>query len=242
MKRLATILFALAAPLLVAQETTRKLVELKYVDANQVQSLLKDFQVTIRSDDRLKTVVLSGWPDNVAQVEAAIKKLDVPSPPAKNIELLAYLVMASSEPQTGPEPADLASAIKQMRSLFPYKSYQLLDTIWVRMRENRGIETEGLAPKALKTNPNYDPRYTLTANTAAISASEPKTVRFEHLNLRLILNEFSRGTSSSSVGTVEVRINSSFDVREGQKVVIGKTNPTGADSAIVLVVTARVVE
>ena len=242
MKRLATILFALAAPLLVAQETTRKLVELKYVNANQVQSLLRDFQVTIRSDDRLKTVVLSGWPDNVAQVEAAIKKLDVPPPPAKNIELLAYLVMASNEPQTGAEPVDLSSAIKQMRSLFPYKSYQLLDTIWVRLRENQGIETEGLAPKSLKINPNYDPHYTLTANNATISSSEPKTVRFEHLNLRLILNEFSRGTSPSSVATVDVRINSSFDVREGQKVVIGKTNPTGADSAIVLVVTAKVVE
>lgn len=231
MKRLAAILLGIAAPLLAADEMTRRVVELKYASANQLSSLLVNFGVNSRSDDRLKAIVLTGSTEAVSQAEAAIRKLDVPPPPEKNIELLAYLVLASNEAPTGPEPADLAPAIKQMRTLFPYKSYRMLDTIWVRTRENERLESSGLAPSALKSDPNFDPVYRLTANRATLVSPDPKTVRFENLSLALTLRE-----------KMAVTIGSSFDVREGQKVVIGKTNPTGADTAVILVVTAKIVE
>ena len=38
------------------------------------------------------------------------------------------------------------------------------------------------------------------------------------------------------------RINTSIDVREGQKVVVGKANIDNADSALILILTAKVVE
>ena len=140
-------------------------------------------------------------------------------------------MLASGDPQTAPEPVDLAPAIKQMRSLFPYKSYRMLDTIWIRTRENDRNDTSGLAPAALKVDPTFDPTYHLSIVRPTIISTTPYTIRFEGLNLALNLREHTT-----------VTINSSFNIREGQKVVIGKTNPTGADSAIVLVVSAKVVE
>ncbi len=40
----------------------------------------------------------------------------------------------------------------------------------------------------------------------------------------------------------EVGINTDLDVREGQKVVVGKTNMDSSDRALIVVVTAKVVE
>jgi hypothetical protein len=232
MKRLALIMMTLIAPLLAADEVARKLVEVKYRDANALRDLVSNFGIQVRSDDRLKALVLMGSPEAVNQAEAAIKKLDVPAPLEKNIELLAYMVMASNEPQSGPEPADLAAVIKQMRTLFPYKSYRLLDTIWVRTKAGGGsFESRGLAPASLKVDPNFTPTYLLSSRGAWHTEFENSSIRFAELNLTLTLRE-----------STVIKIGSNVDVREGQKVVIGKTNPTGGDSAVVLVVTAKVVD
>ncbi len=40
----------------------------------------------------------------------------------------------------------------------------------------------------------------------------------------------------------EVGVSSSFDVKPGQQVVVGKTNATGKDGALILVLSARIVE
>jgi hypothetical protein len=240
MKRLAIILIALLAPLLAAEEVTRKVVEVRYANPNAIRDMLANFGVDARADGRLKAIVLSGPANAVAQAEAAITKLDVPQPAEKNIEMLAYLVLASNDASTASEPADLAPAIKQMRSLFQYKSYRLLDTIWVRTKEGEHIESTGMAPAALKLDPNFDPSYKLTANRATIISGDSKTVRFDGFDLWLTLR-VARREAVSTEGTY-VRIGSSFDVREGQKVVIGKTNPAGADTAVIVVVTAKVVE
>lgn len=40
----------------------------------------------------------------------------------------------------------------------------------------------------------------------------------------------------------EVHISTSIDIREGQKVVVGKANIDNADNALILVLTAKVIE
>lgn len=97
-------------------------------------------------NEQLKAIILSGTSDVVTKAEEAIRKLDVQAPLEKNIELLAYLVLASNETNSAPEPADLAPAIKQMQSLFQYKSYRLLDTIWMHTSEHDSIQSTGLLP------------------------------------------------------------------------------------------------
>jgi hypothetical protein len=238
MKRLATVLALLAAPLLSAQDTIRKMVDVKYANANAISTLVANLGVNAHADNQLKAIVLAGTPETVARAEEAIKRLDVPPPHEKNIELLAYLVLASNEATPGPESAELAPAIKQMRSLFQYKSYRLLDTIWVRTKEHDSLQSSGLAPAALKLDPNFEPTYQLNARRASIVS--PDTVRLEDFSLTLVLRVVR--TSQNNADVTSVRINSSFDVREGQKVVIGKTNATGADSAVILVVTAKIVD
>jgi hypothetical protein len=148
--------------------------------------------------------------------------------------------MASNETSSGPDPAELATAIKQMRSLFPYESDRLLDTIRVRTKENERIESSGLAPVALKIDPNFDPIYRLAASRATILSMDTKTVRFDSFNLSLTLRQNRQKDGLTEV--TAVTIGSSFDVREGQKVAIGKTNPASADTAVILVVTAKIVE
>ena len=229
MKSLLISVLMAAAPLLAADEVAHKVVEVKYKDVNAFKELIANFGLQVRADQSLKALVLTGPAGTVALAEAAITKLDV-QPTQKDVGVLAYLVLASNEPQSGPEPADLTQVIKQMRALFPYKSYQLLDTIWVRTSAGGSkFHSEGLLPANSKLDPNMNMTYGLESGGTWYIDFDQK-VMFSDLSLSL------------AAGPRRFQIRSNVSIREGQKVVIGKTNPAGPDSAVILVVTAKVIE
>ena len=70
---------------------------------------------------------------------------------------------------------------------------------------------------------------------AVTSEGKEQTIRITDLSLRL--DFIVKGA-----GNQHAAINTSIDVREGQKVVVGKANIDNADSALILVLTAKVVE
>jgi hypothetical protein len=102
MKRIAIILLALLTPLLAQQETIRKVVEVKYRRGCKIVELVLARDVSVHCEDRM--IVLTGPPERVADTEAAIRKFDVTPPDEKNVEILAYLVLASNDAATGPSP------------------------------------------------------------------------------------------------------------------------------------------
>ena len=110
MKRLALILMTCLAALCHADTAAHKLVQLKFADANALRELVASFGVAVKADATLRALVLTGTPEAVAEAEAAIQKLDVRQQWYKNVELLAYMVWASNEPQTTPELPELAPA------------------------------------------------------------------------------------------------------------------------------------
>jgi hypothetical protein len=74
--------------------------------------------------------------------------------------------------------------------------------------------------------------YTFRVHSVGItSESKQVTVRIDDLMLQL---EFSP--------TQHAVINTSIDAKEGQKVVVGKANIDNADSALILILTAKVIE
>jgi hypothetical protein len=79
--------------------------------------------------------------------------------------------------------------------------------------------------------------YLFRINSAAItSEGKERTIRINDLVLQL---EFTlKGNSQNR----QAAISTSIDVREGQKVVVGKANIDNADNALILVLAAKVVE
>ncbi len=245
---------ALAMLPLVAQMSLPnvKLVSLKHVGTNVASELLMPFMgegspVQVRFSGRPRLVVLSGLPEAIAVVEEYIKKFDVPPPepsrPApRNIEVTAYMLFGNSEPDSGDlaPPAELAGVVKQLRGMFPFKNYRLAETMIVRARENNPGEASGLMamPGAGDAARGY---YTFKYTNAAISSDEKgRTIRLDRVrvNARVPYPAFP---GAPQVQYHDVGVITDVDLREGQKVVVGKTSGPSMTSLFV-VLTTRLVE
>lgn len=234
MKRL--IVFLALAVSLAAQtpdlnEKTQKLVTLKYADPITVQGLLRDFDVATRADQGMKVIMLSGRRANVMTAEDAIKQIDVPSAGHKDIDLTVYFVIASEReliPQDGnPIPADLQSTVATLKTTFPFKSYALLDALSLRSRSGMGANTSGV----LAGN-------RITQFSVSSATMEPESmVRLDHLRAGLRTPITDR---EGKVTYIDTGINAdAVDVKEGQKLVVGRSSVNGPDRALFLVLIAK---
>src|SRR5271170_1700941 len=128
-------------------KNTQAIIEVKYADVNRLADLLRPmFNANIKADSSLHVMGVSGPPDLVAAVGAAIQKLDVPLSAEPDVELTVYLISGVAQgPATDDVPPELASTVKQLHALFAHKSYKLSDTLVLRGRTGRpfnGRETE----------------------------------------------------------------------------------------------------
>ena len=224
------IICGLALMSLISWGQAQKLIQLKYVDANKVNGLLRSYAtgVSIQSDDTLHTLALRGNPETVAAVEEAVKKLDVPP---IDFELTVYLV--SSSPQIGDQlPEALAPTAKQLHGVFAYKGYQLLESFMLRGRDGQGASSEGTIKNST---------YTFRYSRAMVMDGAPKMVNLQNLNLQIRMPSGARNDK----GQAEYKttgLSSDIDIREGQKVVVGKSDVNNGESPLILVVTVKVVE
>jgi hypothetical protein len=214
-------------------QMVRKLIQLKYANAGQVGTLLRNFaggpNWSMESDDRLHTIAVRGTTEMVATLEEAVKKLDVAP---LDFELTVFLISTSA--QAGDQlPEALASTVKQLHGVFAYKGYQLLDSFILRGRDgSQGGNAEGTIK-----NSTYSFRY----NRASVLDGTPKMVNLQNLSLQIRMPSGTRNDK----GQVEYKttgLSSDIDIRDGQKVVVGKSDVNNGDSPLILVVTAKVVE
>ena len=181
------------------------------------------------------TWVITGTQERVASGEAILKQLDVPPaspvrftpPPRKSIQLTAYLVVASRNEVPGsPLPKELESPVNQVAAVFPYKEFNLLDAIELRLLNGTaGAEVKGILPQGQTYQ--HGGNYNLSvARTELVEETPANLIRIS--KLAIIVND--------------VRIETDVDMRENQKIVVGKANIDGSANALIVVLTAKVVE
>ena len=243
MKNLKRILSGLAMAGMLAAQTAPPAVEtlkvtphqqrifvLKYADARDLASVLAVFGYGIKADRDLHVLAVSAPAETIAAIEDAIKRLDVPSAAPKDINLTAYLVLASERADVNEVPAELQPVTKELRGIFAYKSFRMLDTILVRTQPGTAGHAKGVigstGPDASKTP------YEFVVRPSAVT-DDPggRLIRLDTLSLSLRVP-----------GGMDAGINTEITIREGQKVVVGKSNLGAADQALILVVTAKVAE
>ena len=219
-----------------APKTVRKLIQLKYVNASQVHNLLRIYQsndLTLNSgEERLHLLAVQGTPAMVATIEEAVKKLDVAP---LDFELTVYLISTSA--QSGDQlPEALASTAKQLHGVFAYKSYQLLESFVLRGRDGQGQNGQLASAEGTVKNSTYTFRY----KRASVLDGTPKIVSLQSLNLqiRLFTGKDLKGESLYKT----TGLSTDIDLRDGQKVVVGKSDMNNGESPLILVVTAKVVE
>ncbi len=237
MKR-ALLMLALAVAPLWAQETGNeriaRIVHLKYADPNAVMYLVRPFGVDATPDQKLMVLTLSGRKSNVDAAENAIKQLDVPGAAQKDVDLTVYFVVGSNEttPTGSPIPPDLQTTVAALKQTFPFKSYSLLDALSLRSRAGTGGSATGELAGL---------RHTEFSVKSVSLEGEGNMVRIDRLHVEVgAITQTAdgkggyRGISSIQTDTV--------DVREGQKLVIGRSSLEGPGKALFLVLIARVAQ
>jgi hypothetical protein len=157
---------------------------------------------------------------NAAEIVA---KLDAPMPGPRNVELTFYILEAGA--QGGTVPAVLEPVTKQMREMFGYQGFRVLDSPVVRAREGHNASVSGTVMTGGKPQ-----GYQMSLRTSAIERTKQAVVRIDEMR-------FNVGTGSGIP-----MINTSFEISAGQFAVIGKTGLEGPDRALLLVATSRVIE
>ena len=243
MKRAVILLLVLAAAA-AGQDTVRKFISLKYVSAGSVAELLSVFRQRVVPRESLGMIDISGTPEMIKAMEEMIAKVDVPKATPKNVELTAHLLVGSEQGPSAALPAAIQPVIKQIQSLFTYKSFRLLDTMIVRVREAEGQNRHNAFATGSIDAPGEGPDGNSQFRVGWVEilpGGEGRMIRINDLSLNVSIP--AGYDSKNNARYVTTRIDTSVDVKEGQKVVVGKANVSGApDQALILVMTARVLE
>ena len=176
-----------------------KLFQVKYANVAQLRNAFSAFGAIINADTNLKVLTVRAPQSVLTTIEESIKLLDVPPLPAKNIDLTVHLLIASSQAAVGALPAELDSAIKQLKAIFNYKGYRLLETLLLRTREGQSGDLSGNLPSGIG-----DPApmsYEFHINSAWITADGKDRV-FRIGNLKLRLHVPIKGVGGSIVFTM----------------------------------------
>ena len=192
---------------------------------------------TVSANRDFKTISVRDFPENIAAIEAALKRLDVAEAPRRDVELRLWVLVASNgEAAAGRFPEDLKEAVAALKTTLTYRSYSLASTFVQRVRDGaRGIQGEGVTELASAPPPGEAQKkasnamqleYRITSLSLEPGENGPATVRLDGFALTL-------------AGQGRAQLRTDVTLREGERVVVGTS--TVQDKGLVVVVSARVI-
>ena len=220
--------------------------EIKYRDPNGLLQVMRPLGsgfkgATMSVEREFNTLTVRDFPENIASIEEAIKRLDTPQAPRPDLEFSVHVLIASNSPG-GPEdyPAELGDVVKQLKAALKYKSYSLMTSAVHRAKEGPGgIRNSGVAESKLFSSVPTPPNpifyeyglQSISIDSAAGAAVQVGELRF---NMRVPLN------LGTNVQYQDVGFRSPVGLRQGEKVVVGST--TMGDKGLVVVVSAKLLK
>jgi hypothetical protein len=224
----------------------QKVFDIKYGSVNQIVDLLSFYPARIRGQSDLRAIAVgTESEDTMKAIEEAIKHYDVPRAggmSSRNIELTVYLMLAGNEVKAGDAvPVELDPVVKQLKAVFGYKDFLLLDTMFLRNREGLRGDASGIlgidVPN-LQTAPatKYDLEY---GNATVTAGDKGSLIRIDNFRLN---TRIPSTVGAGNLQFTDVGIRTNLDVREGQKVVVGKSKVDNLGRALIVVLTAKAVD
>ena len=201
---------------------------------NRLASTLRVMGIGVDGDYGMRMMFLRGPASRIKVAEAAIQKADQAqnsrARTSRSIEVTTYLLVAkNADGDGGALPADLEPVAKQLRTSFGLRQITLLETVLTRVREGRRAQSSGSFLWPGETDPTS---YTLNfGETTLLALANRFSISSEEVFLDL---------RSARFGLSRV-LNTALEMRDGQKIVLGKSS-VGRGDALVAVITARVVE
>ena len=217
-------------------------------------------EVNCQASAPLRAIVVKGRSRYVAQVEQTLQELDSISPSSassssdKNVELTTYVIGGSTEPFLGAQDITgetLAPVVKQLHAIFPYSHYQLLSTLVMRSALGERAESTGMMGVRSTPDLSVPTSYQISFNSAKVSDAGSGQIHLAKFQFNVRVPYVSGSIRASVPGEIpraqtqfqeiNVGLQTDIDLREGQKVVVGKTNVSDSDSCFFLVLVAKLV-
>ncbi|HEV7891397.1 MAG TPA: hypothetical protein VGP08_12205 [Pyrinomonadaceae bacterium] len=194
---------------------------------------------TVSPNQEFRTITVRDFPENIAVIEEALRRLDTPEAPRPAIEFRVHLLVASNEEAAGNHyPAELSDVVKQLQTSLGMKNFTLMGSQVVRGREgnwdtwNKGVADFKLAGDTQASkNPvfyNYSIRQ-VTLDTAG-GQSRVQVGEF-NMNMRVPLS-----LGPDKLAYEDIGFKNPVSLRDGERIVVGTTNI--ADKSIVVVISA----
>lgn len=222
------------------KNATVVLVHLKYADPEIVTRLLGQTGVNLRNDRTLHLMVISGEQDRVTLAQKIIQDIDVPGSagvmlpgaPAtqRDLEFTVYLLAGLNKgEESNGTPKALEGTVSQLRAIFPFASYRLLDTAVLRVNGGSNGEVGGILPPLAEGGDALN--YQIDTQVRGIVPKEHES--------QISVPQFRFSLRLPKGGDVSVK--TALEMREGEQVVVGKAG-MGAAGTLFVVVSARVLQ
>jgi hypothetical protein len=232
-----------------------KLLEIKNVPARELLSalygLLSGEQgILLQHSSEFNTITVRDYPENIAVVEQALKRLDVPHKKT-DLEIEFHLLLVSRDASAsgqsrseGTLPAGVGRVVTQLQSALQYKNYRYITSFVGRVREDGRVKSEG------------DMREAFSFDTTKITGRSHYSYDIQGIDHQIIdnkeiiaLNEISMTLAIDRSGNPEdlkqitpnaqIKFSTGLNLQEGEMVVLGNANTGRSDEALIVVVTAR---
>jgi len=226
-----------------------KLFEIKYRNpsslANSLQSLGSGAENTrIFPNDDLKTLTVRDYPENIAVIEEAIKRLDTPlvrEEPSVDLSIRVLLTRTDAPPNLVPTalPPDLTDVVKQMQNTFAFKDYQLVTTI---VQRAKAIRTPGKTAAYGTGDALWLDTYKKEDGSLNPQSAH---AQYEYKVNGIVVAPNASGATKIQLDSFSFRfgnalVQTDLDVRDGEKLVVGTAS--WGNRAMILVLTAKIIK
>lgn len=220
-----------------------RIVEVRHRDPESLISVLRLLTsghkgASVSADRTFRTITVRDFPENIAAVEDALKRLDTPEGARPEVELRMHVLIASNaDGASGQLPADLKEVVSQLQSTLSFKNYYLLTTILQRTKERPGyspafINGDGSAQATIPGAGVINYRYSYQASSLSLSSTPAGGTTAQ-------IGAFSFNLDGGDPGG-KATIRSDVGLREGERVVVGTAGLK--DKGLIVVLTARLIK
>lgn len=216
-----------------------KVFEVKYRDPNSLANVLTRLTsgfkgAGITPNAEFKTLTVRDFPENIATIEEALKRLDTPGAPQPNIELHMHVLLASNVSGAGLDvPAELKDVLAELRGTLNYKNYELVASVVQRLTETSSVlQGNGTAEVSSGNSgtPNLSMPYEYYIRSVSLIPNPGGAQSLQIADFAF----------TSTTGNDRARIQTALNLRDGEKVVVGTA--TIRNRALIVVLTAKLLK
>lgn len=250
MKRVLLALMLLTVPIEAQEQKTeaqakaavpnqQKVFILKYADPDNLRQLLSVFGVGFISNPEMHALAVTAPQTVMQSIEDAIAKLDVPSAAPRNFDFTVDLVVGTDAENSASAsvPKELDPVIAQLKGAFAFKYYRLLDVLTLRTRAGRRASTESSGGAVPVGSATGMVRSSFNIQTASLGA-DAATIHLDKVSYTI---RFPYEVSPGQTSNQQLSLESDVDIKEGQKVVVGRMG-MNSQQAMFVVLTVKVVQ